>query len=38
MKDNDRRNIKDFYDHRAYVLKRIQEALLKEKQSKQPRK
>ena len=27
MNDNDRRNINDFYAHRALVLKRIQQAL-----------
>lgn len=34
MNDNDRRNIKDFYDHRAEVLKRIQAALKRQKQAK----
>ena len=29
MNDNDRRNINDFYAHRALVLKRIQEVLNK---------
>lgn len=27
MNDNDRRNVREFYEHRAYVLKRIQWAL-----------
>lgn len=31
MNDNDRRNINDFYDHRALVLKRIQQALAAQK-------
>lgn len=31
MNDNDQRNIEDFYDHRAEVLKRIQAALKEQK-------
>lgn len=38
MNDNDRRNINDFYDHRALVLKRIQQALEVERQQKKKRK
>lgn len=34
MNDNDRRNIKDFYDHRALVLKSIQRELADRKQRK----
>lgn len=34
MNDNDRRNIKDFYDHRALVLKSIQRELDDRKQRK----
>ena len=30
MTDNERRNVEDFYAHRALVLKRIQQALEKE--------
>ena len=32
MNDNDRRNINDFYAHRALVLKRIQQTLNKDTQ------
>ena len=32
MNDNDRRNINDFYVHRALVLKRIQQTLNKDTQ------
>lgn len=34
MNDNDRRNIKDFYDHRKLVLEKIQQALRQEKERK----
>lgn len=34
MNDNDRRNVKDFYDHRVEVLKRILAALKQQKQAK----
>ena len=33
MTDNERRNVKDFYAHRAEVLKRIQHALTQEKRN-----
>lgn len=34
MNDNDRRNVKDFYDHRALVLKNIQRDLANQKKRK----
>lgn len=34
MNDNDRRNVKDFYDHRELVLKSILAARAAEKESK----
>ena len=34
MTDNERRNVKDFYTHRAEVLKRIQQALKQQKEKK----
>lgn len=34
MTDNERRNVKDFYAHRAEVLKRIQQALKQQKEKK----
>ena len=37
MDENDRRNIEDFYAHRALVLKNIQRALEREKQLKNRR-
>lgn len=33
MNDNDRRNIEDFYAHRALVLRRIKAALAREKKA-----
>lgn len=34
MTDNERRNVEDFYAHRALVLKRIQAALKQQKEKK----
>ena len=34
MTDNERRNVEDFYAHRAEVLKRIQQALKHQKEKK----
>ena len=33
MTDNERRNVEDFYTHRAEVLKRIQRAIAQEKRN-----
>ena len=33
MTEQERRNVEDFYAHRALVLERIQQALLKEKRN-----
>ena len=37
MTDNERRNVEDFYAHRAEVLKRIQHALAQEKRNAKAR-
>ena len=37
MTDNERRNVEDFYAHRAGVLKRIQHALAQEKRNAKAR-
>ena len=34
MTDNERRNVEDFYAHRALVLKRIQQALKQQRVKK----
>ena len=34
MTDNERRNVEDFYAHRAVVLKRTQQALKQQKEKK----
>lgn len=34
MNNNDRRNIEDFYAHRTLVLRRIEEALAREKKTR----